>query len=396
MSSGGMYTAPLSVADLEMYAGSTAAPTSTHEGETRPGHAQRVVGQCVDRSRGRLPRRPSRVGGHPWCRVPRSPLPSRPRAAAPHSHQGADTIVWLAADDGRRSSRAASGTTGNGRGHPSARQHPAQRHRRTAGCAVVVVRRAQRTRPVSSRGGPRTEYLNEDSSNVLAADERHTPPPSPSAPARRRHRQRDLGPRRRPRAHGSRTRRWPRPNAARSTASSTRVASVRTRGCWRSAAVGASWPSGPPRGSGGRDDHAVSGAAGACRCPGSGCWARWSGRRAPCRLPRRRRLVRRHRQCRDDRDGGRRVLGRLLRANDTSRPPAAWLASRRSPNRTAGCSRSDGPTAGSTSTSSRAASSRPISAIEDTIASTRLRVVGRTAFGQSYADTLGIWRPTLR
>ena len=33
-----------------------------------------------------------------------------------------------------------------------------------------------------------------------------------------------------------------------------------------------------------------------------------------------------------------------------------------------------------------------IAAIEDTIASTRLRVVGRTAFGQSYADTLAIWR----
>ena len=223
MSSGGMYTAPLCAADLEMSAGEYHGTDQYAKAKRGPGHTQRDVGQCGRPPRGRVPRRPPRVGRHSWCRVVAPPLPSRPPAAAPHSRRG------------RRHDRLAGGRRRpTARQHrrllarptaasdPSARQHPAQRHRRTTGCAVGVVRRAQRTRPVSSRGGPRAEYLNEDSSNVLAADERHTPPPSPSAPARRRHRQRDLGPRRRPRAHGSRTRRWPRPNAARSTASSTR------------------------------------------------------------------------------------------------------------------------------------------------------------------------------
>ena len=83
------------------------------------------------------------------------------------------------------------------------------------------------------------------------------------------------------------------------------------------------------------------------------------GPRPPRRLPRGDRPVRRDRQRRDGRSGRTALLARLLR---NSRPaphdPAAGSACNRSPSRTTGCSPPRTRTPGSTSTSSRAGSSR--------------------------------------
>ena len=178
MSSGGMYTAPLAVADLEMAADDYRGTDQYAQAKRAQVTLNEMWASAVDRHEVVF------HAVHPgWADTPgvESSLPRfhrALRAAAPHARRGRrhDRLAGrrrrpTARQHRRLLARPAAASD------PSARPHPAQRHRRTTAGAVGVVRRAQRRRPVSSRGGPRAEYLSEDSSNVLAADERHTPPP---------------------------------------------------------------------------------------------------------------------------------------------------------------------------------------------------------------------------
>ena len=147
MSSGGMYTAPLTVADLEMDADAYRGTDQYARAKRAQVTLNEMWAEFVD------PHDVVFHAAHPgWADTPgvRSSFPRFRRLMGPwlrNADQGADTIAWLAADDASRlSSSGGFWHDRRRRDDPSARPHPAQRHRRTAASAVVVVRRAQRRR----------------------------------------------------------------------------------------------------------------------------------------------------------------------------------------------------------------------------------------------------------
>ena len=188
MSSGGMYTAPLTVGGLELDADAYRGTDQYARAKRAQVTLNEMWAEFVD------PHDVVFHAAHPgWADTPgvRSALPRFRRLMGPwlrDADQGADTIAWLAADDAtpvvvqrRLLARP------EAPGHPSARPHAAQRHRRTAAGAVVVVRRAQRRRSrppslsqtVIRRGPPpRTHRVDRIPSRLLMnpATRQSTPP----------------------------------------------------------------------------------------------------------------------------------------------------------------------------------------------------------------------------
>jgi dehydrogenase/reductase SDR family member 12 len=141
MSSGGMYSAPLSIAGLEM-------DDSSYKGADQYARAKRAQVTLNELWAERHP--PSEIVFHAlhpgWADTPgvEEALPTFRKVVGPFlrtAEQGADSLVWLAADDGEHP-----GIVGQvlARSAPSiasqARQDPPHRHARTTGRALAAHR----------------------------------------------------------------------------------------------------------------------------------------------------------------------------------------------------------------------------------------------------------------